>query len=42
METYKQYLISLVEGGTILFVGTQKQAQDAIKTQAGAFVECSA
>ncbi len=30
----KQYLISLAEGGTILFVGTKKQAQDAIKAEA--------
>ena len=29
-----QYLISLQKGGTILFVGTKKQAQDAIKAEA--------
>ena len=27
-------LISLADGGTILFVGTKKQAQDAVKTEA--------
>ena len=27
-------LISQLDGGTVLFVGTKKQAQDAIKTEA--------
>ncbi len=33
-EAYKAVSDIAAEGGTILFVGTKKQAQDAIKTEA--------
>ena len=33
-EAYKAVADIAAEGGTILFVGTKKQAQDAIKTEA--------
>ena len=34
MKLTRQYLILQQEGGTILFVGTKKQAQDAVKEEA--------
>ena len=34
MKLTRQYQILQHEGGTILFVGTKKQAQDAVKTEA--------
>ena len=34
MKLTRQYLILQAEGGTILFVGTKKQAQDAVATEA--------
>ena len=33
-EAYKEITRIVAEGGTVLFVGTKKQAQDAIKTEA--------
>ena len=34
MKLIRQLLISSADGGTILFVGTKKQAQDAIASEA--------
>ena len=34
MKLTRQYADIAADGGTILFVGTKKQAQDAIKTEA--------
>ena len=34
-EAYKAVFEIAAQGGTILFVGTKKQAQDAVKTEAG-------
>ena len=33
-EAYKAIAEVVAEGGTVLFVGTKKQAQDAVKTEA--------
>ena len=33
-EAYKAVFDVVAQGGTILFVGTKKQAQDAVKTEA--------